>query len=757
MKGKTEMKSSYSSKQTFYSTVFLIAATAMAATTAETAATSPRRSGPADARAMALAAYRNGPMRFEANRGQMRVDVKFIAREHGSSYLLTEQGAILALVKSTQERQATVVRMTVVGGNRGASLAGTEELPAKTNYYPTPSKILTIPPDPGGDGLVKRSPDSAFAPITNIPNYSRVTQRNIYPGVDLVYYGANGQLEYDFIVAPGANAQQIRLRFSGARRVEVNPSGDLVLHTETGDLVQRRPRIYQADGRAKHDIDGGYLIGSNGEVAFNVAAHDARRALVIDPVVAYSTYYGSTGAESASGVAVDANGNVFLAVTTTTTDTNFNMTSKASVVKFDANGTPLFTTILGNTQCQSSVAAIAADSNGNAYITGWANPVDQNNNCVDSDETLIEKVNSSGAVVYGGIFPGYENFGNGIAIDSAGSAYITGQGGSGFPISPGAFNSTQAGPFVSKIDPSGSFIVYSTYLGGGTAGGSALIDAGNAIAVDAAGNAYITGVILGTFPFVNAFDTVPQPFLTPEAYVAVFNASGTKLLYSTLLAGRDGTGEEQGNAIALDPPSATPANTLPKIYVTGQTRSHDFPVTPGAYKTTCGSDGACDIQNICSIAPDGFYRCTKTAVDDAFVAKLDPNKSGPASLVYSTFLGGLSTDQGKGIAVDAAGNAYVTGLTASPDFPFQNPIQSFDNSNDVFVTILNPAGSALVFSTWLGGSGDDGGNGIALDSTPNLYVAGYTTSMDFLPVVNASQSSLGGGTKDAFLLKIGLP
>jgi hypothetical protein len=777
----------------FYGAVFLTAVATAAALAAGLIRTSPRltlkrselsssiHSGSADGRARALSTYRNAPMRFEANSGQMRADVKFIARGHGSSYLLTERGAILALAESTPEKarrnspprvranepghgqHGTVVRMTVLDANPRSPLVGADQLPTKTSYYPGPSTTFAIPPasvrveaaSPSvktaafTGARAKGSPNSGFAPMTNVPNYARVIQRNIYPGVDLVYYGNNGQLEYDFVVAPEASTRQIRLRFSGVRRLEVNPSGDLVLHMETGDLIQRRPKVYEVDGGAKREIPGGYLVGSNGEVAFDVPAHNARRALVIDPIVVYSTYFGAAADESASGVVVDANGNAYLSVTTTTTDAQFNMTEKASVVKFDPNGSPLFAAILGAQQCQSSAAAIAIDTKGNAYITGWAEPVDQNNNCVHSNNAIVAKVDPSGVFVYYGIFPGYENFGKGIAVDSSGSAYITGQAYSGFLVTPGAFNTnSDEGPFVSKIDPTGTSVVYSTYLGGG----SGTVDAGNAIAVDSMGNAYITGVVFGAIPFVNAYDTVPQPFLTAEAFVAVFNPSGTGLIYSTLLAGTDGTGGESGNAIALDPQGTTSPNTLPGIYVTGQTKSHDFPVTPGAIKTTCGSDGGCDIQNVCTTGADGTS-CYKTAVEDAFVAKLDPNRHA-ASLVYSTFLGGSSTDVGQGIAVDAAGNAYVTGRTGSPDYyPILNSLQPFNSDNDIFVTVLNSTGTAAVFSTCWGGEKDDGGNGIALDPTGNLYVAGDTASTHF-PIVNPFQSSFGGGNKDAFLLKI---
>ena len=440
----------------FYGAVFLTAV----ATAAGLIRTSPRltlkhsdlsssmRSGPVDGRARALSSYSNAPMRFEANRGQMHADVKFIARGHGSSYLLTERGAILALVRSTPEKarrnspprvraselghdqHATVVRMTVLDANPRSPLVGADQLPTKTNYYPGPSTTFAIPHSPvrveaaspsvktaAFAGVrVKRSPTSEFAPITDVPNYARVIQRNVYPGVDLVYYGNNGQLEYDFVVAPGASTRQIRLRFSGVQQLEVNPSGDLVLHMESGDLIQRRPKVYEVDGGAKREIPGGYLVGSNGEVAFNVPAHDSRRALVIDPLVVYSTYFGAAADESASGVVVDASGNAYLSVTTTTTDAQFNMTEKASVVKFDPNGTPLFAAILGAQQCQSSASAIAIDTGGNAYITGRAEPVDQSNNCVHSNNAFVAKLNPSGALAYNGIFPGYENFGKGSPL-----------------------------------------------------------------------------------------------------------------------------------------------------------------------------------------------------------------------------------------------------------------------------------------------------------------------------------------------------
>jgi hypothetical protein len=703
----------------------------------------------------ALDAYGTEPLSFEENRGQAPRDALFLARTHRSSFLLQSDGLIATLDKTVPDRRigaarrstthpdahrVQTVRLRFSGSTPQSTLVGTDELPTKTNYYSAPVQEIRslgrgepvgAPRDPGL---------SASLPIEDVPNFKRLTEKNIYPGVDLVYYGNGGELEYDFVVAPGAKTEQIHLKFSGVERLKVSRSGDLVLHTRAGDLNQLRPRVYESTAAGKREIDGSYVLLARDEVGFRLQRHSPGSAVVIDPVLDYSTYFGNTADEQAKGVGVDSAGNAYIAGTSSIsgTDTGF-------VSKYSPTGKKLFTTYIGNGKCTTDVFAIAVDAAGNSYLTGLTEPFDASTGtCVGSDHVLATKVTPDGTTGpgtngYNTYFPGGGDQGNGIAVDAAGNAYITGQESSTsmFPITQGAFMTHTSSfiGFVSKIDPTATYFVYSTFLGGTATG-----DTCNAIAVDKYGNAYITGYTVSSdFPLRNPYQSKTNTFYTPDAFFTVLNAAGSGLNYSTYLGGREGVGQgDSGNAVAID--------SAGNAYIAGETTSPDFPVTAGAYDKICGTDGLCNPT---------FNGTETVTLADAFVAKFDPALSGTASLIYSTYLGGDSIDKAYGIAVDRSGNAYITGFTISADFPTLNALHStYIGGDDIFVTELNATGSQLLFSTYFGGTGDDDGNGIALDSSMNVLVAGSTTSTNF-PVVNAAQPVFGGGSSDAFLLKIG--
>ncbi|MGI8955910.1 MAG: SBBP repeat-containing protein [Chthoniobacterales bacterium] len=642
------------------STLFVSAAlaTIFSATDAPAAPTMDKKVADVNVRA----AYGKIPLSFEANHGQAPESINFLARGPGYMLALSPGEAVFASARQPRETSeflcaiagfrpvesaSTLLRMTLRGANPVAAAAGEAELEGKVNYFT------------GNDPARWRR---------NIATFERVRYTEVYPGIDVVYYGNQKRLEYDFVVAPGRDARVISLEFAGATSVSVDPAtGDLLvgMGEETGR--QHAPLTYQETAKGRREVQSRYAIKEDGRVGIEVGEHDTGAPLIIDPVLEYSTFLGGGLIDAGSDIAVDSGGNAYLTGTTTSTD--FPTAGPIQVIN---------------------------RGNGDAFVT---------------------KINAAGtALVYstylGG--SGQEN-GRGIALDSTGNAYITGNTtSSDFPTA-NPFQTTTGGfgdAFVAKIDATGANLVYSTYLGG------TLSENGLGIAVDSAGNAYVTGTTGSTnFPTVNPIQ--PATNGNGDAFVTKLNAAGSALIYSSYLGG---TSTDEGFGIAVDPQG--------NAYITGSTFSLDFPI-------------------VNPILPRSGNR-------DAFVTKINPAGS---ALVYSSYLGGGFSEYGAAIAVDAQGNAYVTGTTASSNFPTVNPIQPFSGGgDDVFVTKVNAAGSALVYSTYLGGNGSEtaGGvaiGGIAVDSAGNAYVTGSTNSTNF-PTANAIQPTFGGGTRDAFVTKI---
>jgi hypothetical protein len=682
--------------------------------------------------------YGKLPLHFEVNRGQTDERVKFLARGGRGSLFLTSTEAVLvftkpeasakgklARVKPEKREKATqtVLRMRFVGANPEARVEGREELPGKANYFI------------GNDPTKWR---------TNVPTYAKVRYTNVYPGIDLIYYGNHGQLEYDFVVRPGADPDRILLAFKGADKLEVDAQGDLVLHTAVGVIRQRKPIIYQEVDDVRRAIAGGYTLKGEHRVGFRIAAYDVTRPLVIDPALFYSTYLGGSAGEVGGAIAVDASGNAY--VTGTTGSINFPTTTgafqttlggsiDAFVTKLDPTGAALvYSTYLGGSSGATEGSGIAVDTSGNAYVMGVTGSTNFptttgafQTTSGGSIDAFVTKLNPTGAaLVYSTYLGGSDNeccggagggSGAGIAIDALGNAYVTGSTGStDFPTTLAAFQTTLSGffdAFVTKLNPAGSTLLYSTYLGGSA------LDQGLGIAVDASDNVYMTGdTDSSNFPITaGAFQTTSGG--SRDTFVTKLSPTGAALVYSTYLGGSD---FEQGGGIAVD--------ALGNAYVTGATQSANFPTTAGAFQTT---------------NPGTLL---------AFVTKLDPTGT---ALVYSTYLGGIGFSEGFGIAADATGNAYVTG-GAGADFPttagaFQTTLGG--GSIDAFVTKLNPTGAALVYSTYLGGNGEDEGFGIALDAlpSPNAYVAGFAGSSNFPTTTGAFQTTFGGGG-DAFVAQI---
>jgi hypothetical protein len=695
-------------------------------------------------------AYGKLPLTFEANRCQTDSQVKFLTRGSGSTLFLTSTEAVLVLTRRearasrdkspllkrdvTQPGRVieTVVRMKLVGANPAPRVAGLEELPGKANYFITndPAKWRT-----------------------NVPTYAKVEYKHLYPGIDLVYHGNQQQLEYDFVVGPGADPKQIVLGFQGADKLEVDAQGDLLLYTAAGAIRQRKPVIYQEVDGARRDIAGGYVLKGVHRVGVQVAAYDVRRPLVIDPVVVYATYLAGSMTNPTFGqaIAIDTSGNAY--VTGFTTSINFPTTSgaiqttfpggqdDAFVTKLNPAGSGLvYSTYLGGSDGgTSNGTGIVVDSAGYAYVTG--DTTSQNFPTTPGafqatffGTVFAAKLNPAGsALVYSTYLGGGLDGASGIAVDAAGNAYVTGStGSSNFPTTAGAFQPSYGGTgdaFVMKLNSTGSTPVYSTYLGGSAN------DTATAIAVDAAGNAYVTGnTNSADFPTTaGAFQTTAAPCVVPpqfcgNTFVTKVNPTGSGLVYSTYLHG-----SASGNSPGFSNSAGIAVDAAGNAYVSGETAFSDFPTTAGAFQTLLAGRR------------------------DAFVTRL--NSTG-AGLVYSTYLGGTNDDRGLAIAVDAAGNAYVTGSTSSADFPTTPGALQLGSptGSGTFVTRLNPTGSGLIYSSFLDGCSNcanDIGLGIAVDASanPNAYVTGWTDASNFPTTTGAFETNFAGST-NAFVVKI---
>ena len=691
------------------------------------------------------------PVQFEQNQGQADPAVRFLAREPGGTLFLTDDGMVLSLTArsagTATHRPASaaghagqppapavpaaqaVIRMRLVGGAASPQLVGLDPQATSRNYMVGDRSHWHL----------------------SVPSYAKVAYRNVYPGVDLVFHGGSGAAEYDFVVAPAATPHAITLRFSGQRAMRIDGNGDLVLDTASGPVTQHRPLIYQHIGGTRHDIPGRFHLFDDGRVGFEVGAYDASRPLVVDPVIAYSTFLGGSGQlgnDKADALTVDSGGNAYIVGGTQSPDFPVttqlgprNTTQNAYVVKLNASGSMItWSTVFGGSNTQGDNAqGVALDPSGNVWVTGFTHSTDfpttptafkavrtcQRPGCPETNAFVTEFNPLGGTILYSSYLGGgggpdgahtQSETGAAIVVDSAGKAYVTGTTSSpDFPTTTGAFQSTYPGVgqgFVSKVDGSragAASLVYSTFLG---AGGP------SSIAVDASGNAVVGGATSSsTYPVTaGAFQTIgqgPYPPTNGEAsdgFLTKLNAAGSALLYSTYLGG---TSHDAIDAMNLGPSG--------RIYAVGHTESTDFPTTSGAFSRTFHGGSINGLM------------------DDAFLTVISPSGGGAADLRYSTYLGGNGDDDADGVVVDAAGNAFVSGQTKSSDWPLVNPLQGvwggqnldFQYNTDVMLSEIRPSGggaSDLIFSTYLGGSGDDFvvSGGLALGPQGTLYIAGYT-------------------------------
>jgi uncharacterized protein (TIGR03437 family) len=739
------------------------------------------------------------PLSFETNRGQTDPSVKFLSRGDGYVLFLSKNSAVFKL-RSSRDKSSSVVRMKLAGANSRAEISGGEALPGTANYFigNDPAKWI--------EGLV---------------TYAQVNERQVYDGVDLVYYGAQRQLEYDFVVAPGADPKQIALEFSGAK-LTLDRDGDLLLAPAStlagAPLRLRKPVIYQMSGDKKEFIAGGYTLNRN-RVRFNVGTYDHNRALVIDPVLTYLTYIGGSnnemvgnttyGSNPTQGAVADSTGNLYVTGYTLSTDfpvvnaiqsTSTGNAATGFITKLNPAGSQLiYSTYIGGSVFNDGTTtrpyAIAVDSSGNAYVTGYTTSpkfpatagayqtacgfvgTSGMSNCPGAQSAFVTKLGPTGSLVYS-TFLGHSNeIAVAVAVDSKGQAYIAGttgdqcaalSGGNAvgpavcFPttanaVLPGSTfnvtlnpnNSNQGSGFISVFDAAGANLLYSSLFGGNgnQSEGNGHPTYASGVAVDPSGNFYLVGttgnnqlpVTKGAFQTTYYGNNSPGFSTATRGFVAKFNpiSSGATLAYTTYLGGIDPT-----QAAYQDFVSGIAVDAAGNAYISGNA-SYDFPVTAGAYDTTPCPTTLCENRG--------------------FLAKLNPAGS---ALVWATFVGNLTNPSNSAAdtisppRLDAQGNVYISGIAGdNTEVPLVNPLQSANTFGGAYVTMYNPTGSTIYFSTVIYDPASNGGifnSGVDVDAQGNIYVAGYTSATGLPSTTGAYQTVPVGGT-DAFIAKISGP
>ncbi|HUE42300.1 MAG TPA: SBBP repeat-containing protein [Candidatus Sulfotelmatobacter sp.] len=701
-----------------------------------------KKSNDSAVRLRALETYGKIPLIFEENSGQTDARVKFLARGAGYTVFLTDRDATLRLERPSVDpgppaKAGAVVRFALAGANSHPVAHAVGLQLAHANYFV------------GNDPQKWRH---------GVAEYARVKFDAVYPGIDLVYYGSQGQLESDYVVSPGANPNRIALRVQGADRIRLDSDGDAILSTGAGDVSLHQPRAYQQSAVGRVEVAASYVSLASGALGIRVGAYDAKLPLIIDPVVGYATLLsGSTGATAGNAIAVDSAGNAYLVGTTGAADfpttsgafqkiLNAPSSGNAFVTKFNSTGTALvFSTYLGGSGLGSgfdSATGVAVDASGNVYVAGVTPSTDFPVTAANAFQIVnngtprngfLTKLDPTGATLLYSTYLGGSGIDScaGIAVDVNQNAYLTGLASStNFPVTATAIQTAGQSTglaFVTRIDTTKSgtgSLIYSTLLGGTHS------NEGTAIAVDSNFNAYITGQTSSSDFRVtsSAFQSTLKGTFGNAFVSRVDTTTANNLVYSTYLGGTATSGAgDSGAGIALDPNF--------NVYVTGDTNTSDFPVTTGV------------LQGL-----------PKNTNQTTFVARLDMTKSNAASLIYSTYLGGSTLDAAAAIAVDGGGNAYLTGSTQSSDFPTMPGAPQFtrttSNRNIAYVSVLNSTGTKLSFSTYFGGTSNDIGTGIALDSTtsPNVYITGATASTDFPITTGAFQATFK--TAAAFAAKL---
>jgi hypothetical protein len=697
--------------------------------------------------------YGSLPLSFEANQGQAGRAVRFLSKGRGYTAFLTGNGMILSLRPSeaaalhspgsTAPQSPTVLQFSLIGATDNVSVSGEDPQPGKVNYFfgSNPSQWRT-----------------------NVTTYGRIRYHNVYPGIDLIYYGNNRQLEYDFAVSPSANASQIQFQIQGAKSINLDANGNLVLDTGNGQLTFTTPTVYQEADGTRTPVRGRYILKDSTHIGFDLTGVDPAKPTVIDPVLVYGTFLGGSGDDEASSIAVDSGGNVYLTGYTDSTD--------------------------------FPLAVMGALPTGNPHV-------------------FVAKLDPSGStLLYADYIGGnaYEQ-GSAISVDSAGEVYVTGStASSNFPLVnpyqatyPGGYNG-----FLTKVSSDGSTLLYSTYFGGnGT-------DSPAAIVLDNSADILIAGSTSSTnLPTANAYQSTASAnqggHFGTYGFLTEFSPGGSSLVYSTYFAGNYNFSFACGSGFCWPSPYSAIAglavDSLDNAYVGGGTNTYNFPTTSGAYQTSINnpqnnlagflakfngsgtliyssyldeSSGISTTINAVAVDEagsayvtggafsDGTFPVTSTTICDpsvyfsacgfGFVTKFD---SGATSLLYSTFLGPNNLSTPVAIALDSNRNAYVVGSTISEQYSLANGIEGFSTEGsqhqafdyDVLLAEVDAQASSQLLATYIGGSGNNVGLSMALDATNNIYVTGSTDSIDF-PVTQGSFQQVIGGNTDAFIVKI---
>jgi hypothetical protein len=642
--------------------------------------------------------YGNMPLYFEANCGQAPPDVRFLSRGAGHMLSLTDSQALLRF--KTLGRSGSVGLRWV--GGRSVTPEPEERQPGVTNYLV------------GAD----RSKWKA-----GIPHFGKVRYQSIYPGIDVVFYGRENRLEFDMILAPGADASAVRLQFAGAAKISRDRAGDLLIHANGTDLRQLRPVAYQDLASGRRYVPADYVVTASNDVKLKLASYDRSAPLIVDPVITWAAYLGGTSVDLAAAIAVDSSNNAYVTgyafspgiSTAGTFDTTQNGDVDAYVAKINAAGTAFtYITYLGGSGSDTG-HGIAVDSLGNAVVVGETNSAAATFplvNALDGTQGggldgFAAKLNAAGnALVFSTYLGGTgEDRALGVAIDSADSIYLTGfTASNNFTAAAGSGYGGLTDAFVVKLTPAGG-LGYSVYQGGSGD------DFGLGVAIDTLGNAHVGGYTSSANLTGQGF----QPSLrgAQDGFVAKLNGTGVRQ-YWAYLGGSD-----------LDIIVAVALDATGNIYVVGDTQSTNFPIVRG-------------VQS----APAGEL--------DSFVAKLN---NAASAVVFSSYIGGELDEHATGVAVEPGGSVAVSGYTASTAFPRINSVNtSLRGDYDAFVVKYTPSGNARYYSALLGGDGEDKAFGIALDSSGRAYVAGQATAAGLTTTV--ANGAFHGGAFDGFAARL---